>query len=182
MTGNQSLPINLLEYIHGFVVASDCNELTEDRWANFEQLLRNDDDACQLYVEYMDVAILVPYILDTMPDEEPASAGVFSAERPRTAGFLSHRDLRHARLFLRGHAAGVSAGDRDNRTGAVDRLCGPCGWTGRSGSTIGFSPFSPLPSLLSWAGSPAWSTASGLVLVLVLGVFRWEGSMSWLRV
>ena len=36
------------------------------------------------------MSILVPYILDTMPDEEPASAGVFSAERPRTApAFLS---------------------------------------------------------------------------------------------
>ena len=40
MSGNQSLPIDLLECIHGFVVASDCNELTEDRWADFEQLLR----------------------------------------------------------------------------------------------------------------------------------------------
>ena len=52
-------------------------------------------------------------------------------------------------LFPGGHAAGVLDCDRGDRAGAVDRLADPCVSSRTGGSTIGFSPLSPLPSPLS---------------------------------
>ena len=39
MSGDHCSQIDLLECIHGFVVAGESNELTEDHWTDFERLL-----------------------------------------------------------------------------------------------------------------------------------------------
>ena len=55
----------------------------------------------------------------------------------------------HARLFPRGHAVGVPDRDCDDRAGYFDRLADLCVPARTGGSTIGFSPLSPLLSPLS---------------------------------
>ena len=81
MNRNPSPPVDVLERIHRFVVASESNQLAEDQMADFEQFLRADDDACRLYVEYMNVSTLTSYALDTMPKED-ASWDASSAQKP----------------------------------------------------------------------------------------------------
>jgi hypothetical protein len=82
MTDQRGEQDALLERIHGFIVAGECNELSDDRWRDFEQLLRENDEACRLYAEYMDVSIFLPAVLDMTPNEESSSCGITFPEPP----------------------------------------------------------------------------------------------------
>ena len=72
--------IELLERIHRFVVAGESNELTDAQWAEFEQFLWENDDACRLYVEFNGVSALLPAVMDALPDKD---VFVPSWEQPR---------------------------------------------------------------------------------------------------
>jgi len=72
--------LGLPERIHNFVVAGVSNELTEEHWANFEQLLRESDDACRQYLEYVNISVVLPNILSSIPDEDSSSPVFFSSE------------------------------------------------------------------------------------------------------
>ena len=84
MSGKRCSQGDLLDRIDGFVAAGKSNELGDDRWHDFERFLRENDDACRLYAEYMDVSIFLPTILDMVPDEEPLSSGVIVSEQQPT--------------------------------------------------------------------------------------------------
>ena len=81
MTNNRDSQNDLHKLIHDFVVAGESGELTEDRWADFERLLRESDEACRLYAEYMDVSLSLPLILDTVPEEESPPSDIVSSEQ-----------------------------------------------------------------------------------------------------
>ena len=70
MSSDHCSQIDLLERIHKFVVVGASNELTDEHWADFERLLRENDDACRLYGQYVDVSVLLPAILSSMPNED----------------------------------------------------------------------------------------------------------------
>jgi hypothetical protein len=81
MHGSQ---IGLSERIHNFVVAGVGHELTDELWTDFERLLRESDDACRLYLEYVDVSVVLPTILSSIPeipDGDFPSLGLFSSEQ-----------------------------------------------------------------------------------------------------
>ena len=63
-------------------MAGESNELTEDRWTDFERLLCENDDACRLYAEYMDVSVFLPAVLEAMPDKDSTSP-IFSSPSSR---------------------------------------------------------------------------------------------------
>jgi hypothetical protein len=63
----------LPDRVHQFVVACATNELTDDLRTEFEQLLRESDEACRLYLKCVDVSVLLPSILSAIPDEESPS-------------------------------------------------------------------------------------------------------------
>ena len=69
-------PVELLERIHAFSVRGANDELTEENWADFERLLRENDDACRLYGQYVDVSILLPAILSSIPAAAAPSTDV----------------------------------------------------------------------------------------------------------
>ncbi len=73
-------PVELLERIHAFSVRGANDELTEEHWADFERLLRENDDACRLYGQYVDVSILLPAILSSIPAEATPGADVVFPE------------------------------------------------------------------------------------------------------
>ncbi len=94
MNNNPRSPIDLRKSIHDFVVAGASNELTEELWTDFEQLLRESDDACRLYAGYVDISVLLPSILSSMPDEASPLPDMFSTEQqepviPSIPSFLS---------------------------------------------------------------------------------------------
>jgi hypothetical protein len=80
MNSGPSAQIDLLERIHKFVVVGASNELTDEHWAEFERLLRENDDACRLYAQYVDMSVLLPAILSSSGDEESPTLDPFSAE------------------------------------------------------------------------------------------------------
>ena len=97
MNDHDSLPADVLERIHGFVVASEGNEVTEAELADFEQFLKANDDACRLYVEYLNVSMLASYALNTMPEDGSSSTDLSMSSAPvvpspilqGTAGFFT---------------------------------------------------------------------------------------------
>ena len=54
-------------------MAGANNELTDDDWSDFEQLLQENDDAFRLYIHYMEQSDLLRAVMDAMPDEDSAS-------------------------------------------------------------------------------------------------------------
>ncbi len=70
------MPIEILERIHEFSVRGANDELTEEHWAEFEQLLRENDDACRMYGQYVDVSGLLPAILSSLSAETAPSTDV----------------------------------------------------------------------------------------------------------
>jgi hypothetical protein len=68
---------DLRQSIHDFVVAGRSDELTEEMWADFEQRLRESDDACRLYADYAGISAILPSVLSSMPDEGSLSPDVF---------------------------------------------------------------------------------------------------------
>ena len=69
MSSDHCSRLDLFKRIHDFVVAGAGNELTEDHWSDFERLLQENDDACRLYLEYVEASDLLQSILDTMSKE-----------------------------------------------------------------------------------------------------------------
>ena len=88
MSSPRCSQIDLRKSVHKFVVAGASDELTEELWTDFERLLREDDDACRLYVEYVGISVLLPSILSSIPDEESSFFAAFS--RDEQAAFPSH--------------------------------------------------------------------------------------------
>ena len=76
--------IAVSDRVHKFVVACATDELTDGLRTEFEQLLRESDDACRLYLECVDVSVVLPSILSAIPDEEsPSDIGFL--EQPQAA-------------------------------------------------------------------------------------------------
>ena len=75
MSRDHTPPLDLFEYIHTFVVAGADKELTEDHWTHFEQLLRESDDACELYFEYIEECCLLQTVCDAILREDSPSFG-----------------------------------------------------------------------------------------------------------
>jgi len=69
MNATHDSQCELLERIHRFIVAGEGNALTESQWADFEQLILDDDEACRLYVEFMGISALLPAVMDALPDK-----------------------------------------------------------------------------------------------------------------
>ncbi len=80
---------DLFEIVHGFIVAAESNDLTDDQWTAFEDLLRESDDACRLYAKYMDVSMLLPVVLESTPDEATGAAESFNREPQNRAYHFS---------------------------------------------------------------------------------------------
>jgi hypothetical protein len=97
MSGEHSPQIDLLDRIQDFVVDAECGEMADQQWAEFEGLLREDDDACKAYAEYMGVYALLRDVLDAAPDEGSPSPNVCNVHTPTlpaslwqgAVGFLS---------------------------------------------------------------------------------------------
>jgi len=70
------MKIEILERIHEFSVRGANGDLTEEDWVGFEQLLREDDDACRMYGQYVDVSTLLPAILSSLSSETASSTDV----------------------------------------------------------------------------------------------------------
>ena len=92
MSDNRT-PIDLIESIQDFIAAGQNGELTDDRWAEFVHLLGENDDACQLYVKYMDMSMLLPSVLASLPDDDHPDFDLPDDEQPaddsyRFLGFL----------------------------------------------------------------------------------------------
>ena len=75
-------PIDLIASIQDFIAAGQNGELTDDRWAEFVHLLGENDDACQLYVKYMDMSMLLPSVLASLPDDEAPAFDLPDDEQP----------------------------------------------------------------------------------------------------
>jgi len=73
MSSDYCLQLDLFDRIHDFVVANASGELTADHWTKFEQLLQESDEACRLYLQYVETSDLLPSILNTIVDEDSAS-------------------------------------------------------------------------------------------------------------
>jgi hypothetical protein len=73
---------DLLERIQNFVMDGECGELADRQWAEFEGLLRESDDACRTYAEYMGVYALLRDVLDAAPDDSSPSPNVLAPELP----------------------------------------------------------------------------------------------------
>ena len=58
-------------------MAGASDELTEDHWIDFERLLRESDDACRLYVEYVDMSRPLAVRLGGMPTKRVSPFDVF---------------------------------------------------------------------------------------------------------
>ena len=85
MSGTHCSQLGLFESVHNFIVAGSNNELTDEHWTNFERLLRESDDACRLYAQYVGVSVLLPSILSAISNEESPSPDVFSLEQQEPA-------------------------------------------------------------------------------------------------
>jgi hypothetical protein len=60
--------LDLSERVHQFIVAAATDGLTAEIWTEFEQLLRQSDEACQLYMKSVDVSVVLPSILAAIPE------------------------------------------------------------------------------------------------------------------
>jgi hypothetical protein len=76
--------IGLPERVHEFVVACTTDDLTDDHRTAFEQLLRESDDACRLYLKCVDISVALPSILSAIPDEESPYDISFLKRQPNT--------------------------------------------------------------------------------------------------
>ncbi len=88
-------PIDLVESIQDFIAAGQNGELAGDQWAEFVQLLQENDDACRLYVKYMDMSMLLPSVLASLPDDEAPAFDLIDDEPTtdesyRMFGFLGN--------------------------------------------------------------------------------------------
>jgi hypothetical protein len=82
MSGNHSSQPGLFDTIHDFVVAGISNDLSESQWLEFERLLRENDDACRLYVEYVEQSDLLQAIMDATLEEASSSWDAFFLDQP----------------------------------------------------------------------------------------------------
>ncbi len=88
-------PIDLIGSIQDFIAAGQNGELAGDQWAEFVQLLQENDDACRLYVKYMDMSMLLPSVLASLPDDEAPAYDLIDDESTtdesyRMFGFLGN--------------------------------------------------------------------------------------------
>ena len=60
---------SLSDRVHEFIVASATGEVTNELRMEFEQLLRESDEACRLYLQGVDYSVLLPSVLAAIPDE-----------------------------------------------------------------------------------------------------------------
>ncbi len=70
---------DLFKRVHDFVVAGEEGELTPDQWDCFERLLQESDEACRIYLQYVEASDLLYPILDQIADEK-ATFGFADAE------------------------------------------------------------------------------------------------------
>lgn len=68
--------IKLFDQVNRFVVAASNDELTHEEWVAFEHLLRESDDACRLYFEYVEESDFLQTMFDSTP-EEMANSSLF---------------------------------------------------------------------------------------------------------
>jgi hypothetical protein len=61
---------DVFERVHRFAVASLNDELTEDLVADLERLLLESDEACRLYIQYVDTTLLLPRVLGGLGSEK----------------------------------------------------------------------------------------------------------------
>lgn len=61
---------DVFERVHRFAVASLNDELTEELVAALEQLLLESDEACRLYIQYVDTTLLLPRVLGGLGSEK----------------------------------------------------------------------------------------------------------------
>ena len=71
MSAEHSTYSDLIDRISEFVVDGEANGLTDANWTEFERLLRDNDDACLAYVEFMGVSVALRQVVDAMPAEDP---------------------------------------------------------------------------------------------------------------
>ncbi len=92
MSSNHCSQLDLFDHIHDFVVASADRELTKDQWAKFEEFLWENDDACQMYLEYAQESNVLQTILESMPAENSLSSDIICVEPRESASptFLSN--------------------------------------------------------------------------------------------
>ena len=89
MSDSRNSSNDLRKSIHDFVVAGANNELTEDQWTNFEQLLRESDEACRMYAGYVGISVFLPSILASMPDNTSSLSGTYKSDQETSALFPS---------------------------------------------------------------------------------------------
>lgn len=77
MTSHSNAQPGLFDTIHDFVVAGISNDLTEADWIAFERLLRENDDACRLYVEYVEQSDILQALMDAVPGGAASSPDAF---------------------------------------------------------------------------------------------------------
>jgi hypothetical protein len=80
MNGDCRSQLDLLDCIHDFVQAGANRELTKDQWTKFEQLLLENDEACRLYLQYVQETDFLQTILESMPEERFSSGGIICDE------------------------------------------------------------------------------------------------------
>jgi hypothetical protein len=83
MAGNRDFPDALIERVHNFVVAGENNALTERDLADFELLLQENEQACRLYVEYQQMSVLLPDVMDSCSADGFDFADAAIAASPR---------------------------------------------------------------------------------------------------
>jgi hypothetical protein len=80
MSDASSPSSDLLERVHNFVLSGADQELKDDDWVEFEHLLREDDNAFDLYFEYVRETTMLQTICDTLTSEDASRL----AEQPTT--------------------------------------------------------------------------------------------------
>jgi len=86
--GQQTLP-DVFERIHRFAVASHSGQLTEELVADLEQLLMESDEACRLYVQYMDTTVLLPRVLEGLCGGGEEESDCYDLIRPLSPPVVS---------------------------------------------------------------------------------------------
>ena len=129
----------------------------ENRSAGFEERIRADDRVTVLFVRFMRLHALLERNYEIVPPQLPAGRPASKLQTPfagpsvpaSTSNLLS--TTLHATLgyFPEGMPLAYLIATVIFSVRALGRLAHPCGRTGGGGSTIGFSPLSPLLSPLS---------------------------------
>ena len=180
--------------LSGSISANEADEL--------QLLLANNHETRKAYCDYTSLELGLHLLIrgqkastavleriNTEPDASDTSSIGCTIDSSPAWPFLWHSlhgVARHVRLFFHGSPHSISTGNANRWHWACDHGyrsrfsddegCHPLAVGFRATATPLFQKRSPL------AGSPAWSTANGVVLLLNLLMFLWEGRMSWLRV